>query len=141
MAEREYFEQAKQVIDDAGFELSEVREFMDDLRDGGSTNMMGTGPDLQSNFGFTRFDVKPIVLDYLHHGLRDDDDDPDEIPMTVSRGELATILAALRTYQEAGYGDPDRRPDAIHEIAAGDLWTSLDDAGIDDLCERINCGG
>jgi hypothetical protein len=65
--------------------------------------------------------------------------DPDVIPVLVSRGELATILAALRTYQEAGYGDPDRRPDRIHDIAAGDLWTSLDDAGIDDLCERINC--
>ena len=72
---------------------------------------------------------------------RSPETDPDVILVIADRAELATILASLRTYQEAGYGDPDRRPDHIHDIAAGDLWSSLDDAGIDDLCERINCGG
>ena len=43
------------------------------------------------------------------------------------------------------FGDKRRRtrrpPDAIHEIAtnSGD-HVSMDDEGIDDLCERINCG-
>ena len=54
---------------------------------------------------------------------------------------LATILAALRTYQEAGYGEPDNRPDAIHDIATcGGDQISMDDAGIDELCEMLNCG-
>ena len=52
-----------------------------------------------------------------------------------------TILAALRFYQERGQGDPANRSDAIHEIAtnSGDA-VSLDAAGIDRLCEYINCG-
>ena len=55
--------------------------------------------------------------------------------------DLATILAALRFYQENGQGDPDNRSDAIHEVATGggDV-ISLDAAGIDDLCERLNTG-
>ena len=57
------------------------------------------------------------------------------------RADLATILAALRFYQEAGMGEPDNRSDAIHDIAAdGDNVISLDDEGIDDLCERLNMG-
>ena len=53
--------------------------------------------------------------------------------------DVNTILAALRTYQEAGYGEPCNRPERIHDIATdGDNDTSLDSAGIDDLCERIN---
>lgn len=59
----------------------------------------------------------------------------------LSREELATVLAALRHYQSCGYGDPMEREEDIHEIATsgGDL-TSLDDAGIDELCERLNGG-
>jgi hypothetical protein len=53
--------------------------------------------------------------------------------------ELSTILAALRFYQEKGQGDPANRSDEIHDLAtSGDEVTSLDDAGIDALCERIN---
>lgn len=54
--------------------------------------------------------------------------------------EHATILAALRFYQRAGMGDPDNRSDEIHEIATncGAITSSLDDDGIDQLCERIN---
>ena len=55
--------------------------------------------------------------------------------------ESSTVLAALRYYQENGQGDPDNRSDEIHEIATngGEVMSSLDDDGIDDLCERINC--
>lgn len=60
----------------------------------------------------------------------------------VEYAEFATILAALRFYQERGQGDPGNRSDAIHEIATsgpnGEEVVSLDAAGIDELCERIN---
>ena len=50
-----------------------------------------------------------------------------------------TILAALRTYQAAGYGEPCNRPLPIHDIATNmDCEISMDSAGIDDLCQRIN---
>lgn len=55
--------------------------------------------------------------------------------------DLNTILAALRFYQEEGMGDPDNRSDAIHDIATdGGIEVSLDDAGIDDLCDRLQAG-
>lgn len=57
----------------------------------------------------------------------------------IEPAEMATILAALRFYQEKGQGDPDNRSDDIHEIATrGDAVVSLDAAAIDDLCERLN---
>ena len=53
--------------------------------------------------------------------------------------DLNTILAALRFYQEHGQGEPSNRSEAIHDIATnGGDAISMDDAGIDDLCERIN---
>ena len=56
--------------------------------------------------------------------------------------EVATILAALRYYQEQGMGDPANRSAAIHEIATdGDNQISMDDEGVDALCEWMNCGG
>lgn len=56
--------------------------------------------------------------------------------------ETATILAALRFYQQHGQGNPDNRSDEIHEIATGgnDDLTSLDEEGIDGLCEHLNMG-
>lgn len=55
--------------------------------------------------------------------------------------DLATILAALRFYQAAGMGEPSNRSDEIHDIAtSGGDAISLDDEGIDDLCERLNLG-
>jgi len=61
--------------------------------------------------------------------------------MNLNRTDLATILAALRYYQKNGHGDPCNRDDDIHDIATDhDDVTSLDDQGIDDLCERVNCG-
>ena len=53
--------------------------------------------------------------------------------------DLNTILAALRTYQAAGYGEPCNRPLPIHDIATNmDAEISMNDEGIDDLCERLN---
>lgn len=53
--------------------------------------------------------------------------------------EFNTILAALRFYQASGMGDPSNRSDWLQEIACPTQdSTSLDDAGIDDLCQRIN---
>ena len=53
--------------------------------------------------------------------------------------ELATVLAALRFYQEAGMGAPDNLPSYIHDIAtdSGEV-ISLDGRGIDELCEKLN---
>lgn len=56
--------------------------------------------------------------------------------MKFSREELATLLAALRFYQE--YGMADRRG-LIHSIATdGDTVVALDAAAIDDLATRLN---
>ena len=53
--------------------------------------------------------------------------------------EISTILAALRFYQQNGLGDPANRPLDIHDIATnGEQETSLDDDGIDRLCEKLN---
>lgn len=50
-----------------------------------------------------------------------------------------TILAALRYYQDNGQGDPAKRSCWIHEIATdGDTEISMDDDGIDELCEELN---
>ena len=51
---------------------------------------------------------------------------------------MSTILAALRFYQSKGLGDPDNRPLDIHDIATDGDCISLDEHGIDDLCEAIN---
>jgi len=58
--------------------------------------------------------------------------------LIVDHDENATILAALRFYQEKGQGDPCNRSDYIHDLATngGDVLSSLDDEGIDDLCMR-----
>lgn len=50
-----------------------------------------------------------------------------------------TILAALRLYQEMGMGDPANRSDHIHDIATnGDDDISMDEWGIEELCQSIN---
>ena len=59
--------------------------------------------------------------------------------ITLDNQDVNTILAALRFYQEHDQGEPANRSDAIHDIATnGDKDISLDNAGIDELCERIN---
>lgn len=56
--------------------------------------------------------------------------------------EHATVLAALRYYQQNGLGDPANRQEEIHIIATnGDTVISLDAKAIDALCERLNTGG
>ena len=54
--------------------------------------------------------------------------------------DLATVLAALRYYQQNGQGDPDNRSDEIHDIATcgGEVMSSLDNEGIDELCAQLN---
>jgi len=60
--------------------------------------------------------------------------------LSVDDTDKATILAALRYYQQNGQGDPANRSDAIHDIATNcdQIMASLDTKGIDELCERIN---
>lgn len=56
--------------------------------------------------------------------------------------EIATILAALRYYQQNGQGEPANRSLDIHNIATNmDETISLDEDGIDELCEKLNCEG
>lgn len=53
--------------------------------------------------------------------------------------QLATVLAALRFYQEGGQSYPANRSDAINDIAThGDNLASLDLEEIDALCVRLN---
>lgn len=59
-------------------------------------------------------------------------------PIDLTKQERNTVLAALRYYQSQGMGEPCNRSDEIHDIATDGDETSLDDAGIDHLCERIN---
>lgn len=55
--------------------------------------------------------------------------------------QLATILAALRYYQANGQGDPAFRSGDIHDIATdGGEVISLDETGIDQLCEQLRSG-
>lgn len=49
--------------------------------------------------------------------------------------ELATVLAALRLWQK-GCADADLQSIASDEGA----FPALDNAEVDDLCERLNCG-
>jgi hypothetical protein len=67
---------------------------------------------------------------------------PDWVARTPEdEAELATILAALRFYQEQGQGDPDNRSAGIHAIASADGDViSLDADGIDALCEKLTLG-
>ena len=49
------------------------------------------------------------------------------------------VLAALRYYQQQGMGDQANQSNEIRDIATdGNEDILMDDAGIDDLCERIN---
>jgi hypothetical protein len=60
--------------------------------------------------------------------------------MPLTAQEIATILGALRLYQSQGHADrPEDRPDWLHAIVTrDDADTSLDGAGLDALCERLN---
>lgn len=64
------------------------------------------------------------------------------ILLSVSLQEHATILAALRYWQEQGLADdPALRSDALHDIACPeDVLCSLNGEGVDELCEHLNEG-
>ncbi|MGM8936645.1 hypothetical protein ACS8E9_17500 [Pseudomonas neustonica] len=61
---------------------------------------------------------------------------------TVDSADLHTIIAALRYWQESGMADPFNRSNELHELATndGEVLSSLDDEGIDDLVYRLNTG-
>ena len=54
--------------------------------------------------------------------------------------ELGTVLAALRHYQQSGFGDMCNLPPDLADIAVDgeSNRVPLDDDEIDDLCERLN---
>lgn len=57
----------------------------------------------------------------------------------LTKDELHNIVAALRYWQCNGQCEPDNRSDDMQEVvcpADGDV-TSLDEAGVDELCERL----
>lgn len=59
--------------------------------------------------------------------------------LQINDQQQATILAALRFYQQKGQGDPYNRSEEIHLIATNDDDViSLDDTGIDELCRLVN---
>jgi hypothetical protein len=56
--------------------------------------------------------------------------------------EIATILAALRFYQESGLGERRKQPTWIREIASnGGTIAPLDKKGIERLCAKLNITG
>ena len=59
-------------------------------------------------------------------------------PPTLSPLDLATILAALRIMEQIQDGRIPRIPEEHFEEVGG---TVPDNDYIDDLCERLNCGG
>lgn len=63
----------------------------------------------------------------------------ERVQVMITPQERATILAALRYYQEYGQAEPALRSDAIHDIATDcGRVISLHAEAIDALCERIN---
>jgi hypothetical protein len=58
----------------------------------------------------------------------------------LSNQEMATVLAALRTYQRAGYPqNPDEMPHCIYDIASdGGDYRPMHEFEIDELCTRLN---
>lgn len=58
----------------------------------------------------------------------------------VGDAQHATIMAALRLYQELGMVDPENRSESIQDIATNSetIASSLDEHDIDELCEMLN---
>jgi len=59
----------RETIENSGYEVEEVREYLHKLRDSGAVNMFGSGPYLMREYGFDRHEVKDIVLGYMDDGL------------------------------------------------------------------------
>jgi hypothetical protein len=63
----------------------------------------------------------------------------DRVMVELTPEEKATILAALRIYEVAGYGNPSRRSGWLHEIATdGGRLVSLDSEEINKLYDRLS---
>lgn len=61
-------------------------------------------------------------------------------PYQFDAESLATILAALRYWQENGQCDASNRSNDIHDIATdNDDLTSLTEESVDELCDALNC--
>ena len=61
----------KEIIESSGYSVEEVEDFLHRLRESGEVNMFGAGPYLSAEFGFTRHEVKPIIMKYVMEGLTD----------------------------------------------------------------------
>ena len=60
--------------------------------------------------------------------------------LAMSDEERNTLLAALRVYQQRGYGNPAAQPTWVSDLASnGATERPLDDNEIDALCEKVNC--
>ncbi len=82
---RDSFIEAKAVIEDSGYTLEQIREYLDDLRDTGRINMYGVGDYLINVWGFTRHEAKPVVLEYMNCGLREEME-PSALSYGIERG-------------------------------------------------------
>ena len=85
---RESFTQAKAVIEDSGYTVEGIRDYLDDLRDTGRINMFGAGDYLMNVWGFTRHEVKPVVLEYINYGLREENEREELMYGTKRKEEL-----------------------------------------------------
>lgn len=123
---RKHVEEHDEALSDQPAQASKVRYVR--LLDGPATHVADHGDGGEAHDAFAA-DYEALA----------DSDRPDIF--VVEGPETATILAALRFYQEHGQGEPANRSEAIHALATndGDV-TSLDGAAIDDLCEAINLG-
>lgn len=45
--------------------LSEHKEYLDDLRESGETNMFGASPYLQDEFGLTKQEARAILSEWM----------------------------------------------------------------------------
>lgn len=43
----------------------DVKEYLDELRDGGSINMMGAAPYLQAKFGFEKRQARDVLMHWI----------------------------------------------------------------------------
>jgi hypothetical protein len=60
------------------------------------------------------------------------------MPVRLSDRELATVLAALRYWQEDLAKNGDEGPIAVEHFDEANTPLTVEE--IDDLCERLNCG-
>lgn len=66
---------ARIIIEERGFSVDEVRQFMHSLRDSAVVNMFGSGEYLMREYGVDYSEAKEIVLNYMDDGLGEKDSD------------------------------------------------------------------